>query len=260
MFAIKIFEYILKSVCLESCLKFLGTAAVVLSAALLLWHFLAPERPEADRPRKNVADKAMVKLMEDLRAQRGEIKEIAVMHFKNDGSDYVTQTLRKKLATSGIFEVAEADMMEKITIMLKLRNRGSFSTEEAVRYGRKFEVQAVITGILERFESMKGGAVIRGTVRIIGIPDGKLIAEIPVRESTVVNIFGKRKSSAAVNSVPAAPAAAGFPWHIRFLIFVMSVLLLPVLTISFLRCICWTFWRPCSGEKRSSAQAAEVLT
>ena len=233
MLGINLIGQIIKSVCLESCMKLFGTAAIVLSALLLLWHFLAPERPEADRPRKNIANRAIIKLVEDLRRERGEIKEVAVMHFKNDGSDYVTDSLRDKLATSGVFEVSEPGFLEKIGSVLKLRNKGAFSTKEAVKYGRSFEVQAVITGNLERFESMKNGAVIKGTVRIISIPEGKIIAEIPVNENSAGSIFTIEERSDLVK--PGTTVKVNYPWHIRFLIFVMVVLLLPVLSISFIR-------------------------
>ena len=114
MLGFNIFGTVVKSVCFESCCKFLGSAAVILAMGVLFWHFLAPSRPEADPYRKRIADKAIVKLTEDLRRHRGEIKDVAVMHFFNDGSDYVTLKLRERLAVTGVFEVEDADLMEKV--------------------------------------------------------------------------------------------------------------------------------------------------
>ena len=229
----KVFGFILKSVSLDSCCKFLGSAAILLAAAFLAWHFLVPGRPDADPSRKKIADRAILKLADDLRRHRGDIKHVAVVHFRNDASDYFTLNLREKLATSGVFDVEDAAFSEKMNYMLKLRNKGSFDTAAAVKHGKSLNVQAVITGHLERFESMKRGALVVGTVRLISIPEGKIIAEIPVNESNVSSFFNNVSGTAPRGAE--GTEIGGTPWHIRFLIFILVMLLLPVLSIAFIR-------------------------
>lgn len=232
MFFANLFGFVLKAVSLDSCCKFLGSAAVVIAAGLLAWHFLVPGRPEADPSRRKIADRAILKLTDDLRRHRGDIKHVSVLHFKNDASDYFTLNLRQKLATSGVFDVEDAPFTEKVNYMLKLRNSGSFDTNTAVKHGKSVNVQAVVIGNLERFESMNKGAVVMGTVRLIAIPEGKIIAEIPVNEGTSSIFSG---GASVLSGVGKSSDISGTPWHIRFLIFILAVLLLPVISIGFIR-------------------------
>lgn len=206
---------------------------IAVSTVILVWDSMISTRPEIDNSRKKIADTAISKISNDLRRHRGDLKQISVMHFKNDPSDYVTVNLRKKLTSAGIFDVKEAGVLERINYMAKRRNKGFYNIDLAVKHGRSEEVQAVVIGNIERFESINGGAVIKGTVLFISIPDGRIIAEIPVNESTIGAIL----SDIAISSSEELFGISSVPWHIRFLVFVMTVLLLPVLTIVFIRCM-----------------------
>lgn len=224
MFFARILKFIFRALSFDFCCRFLAVSAVI-----FIWDSLVSTRPEADNSRKEIADRAILKISNALRRNRGNLKYVSVMHFKNDSSDYVTFNLRKKLGSAGVFDVKEAGLIEKVNYMLKRRNKGSYDIKRAVKHGKSAEVQAVIIGNIDRFESINNGALIKGTVRLISIPDGRIITEIPVNESTLLGVF--TESDFSEGSSEMVPV----PWHIRFLVFTMTVLLLPVISIAFIR-------------------------
>ena len=216
-----------------ACFRYVGTLLFLIVALGVGWYALGPEKPEADPARRSVADRAIASAVGDLRRNRGDIKRVAVMHFRNDNTDYMTLKLRESLSSSGIFDVENAGFGEKLRNLLSLRNPECFSVDQAVKLGKDAGMHAVIIGNVETFESLDGGAILKGTIRMVDVRTGNVISDIALRENTTETFASQLQKAAEIPQL--RYEAERTPWYLRFLIFVVIVLLLPVVTISFLR-------------------------
>ena len=232
-----------------ACFRYTGTMLFLVFLLSFGWYTLGPKKPEADPARQAVANKAISQAINDLRRNRGDIKSAAVLHFRNDSTDYLTLHLRETLSSSGTFDVEDTVLAEKVRNLLSLRNPGYFSVEQAVAYGKKAEVQAVIIGNVETFESLDNGAVLTGTIRMVDVRTGKVVSDIALRENTTETFAAQLRN--AVELPRMRYEAELMPWYLRFLIFVVIILLLPVITIAFLRQMV---------AKKSNGRNAFVLT
>ncbi len=195
------------------------------------WYFLGPEKPEAGYVQQQVAEQTSRRLMKVLREKRGDIKHVAVMHFTNDVTDCVTLTLRRTLSDSGTFEVDDTPFSEKFNNMLSLRNKGVFSVEKALEYGEDNHLDAVIVGAVDRFEYRnETDVVLTGEVMLIDVRTKQIVARIPFQEDTASLFALTRGEGAEANG-----ATAELSWAVRLLLFVLAVLLLPIITFSFIR-------------------------
>ena len=211
---------------------FSGSFLIVVVMLWLGWYLLGPNKPVANEARQTIANRSIAKTVEELREKRGGIRRVAVLHFENDPTDYVTLRLREVLSSSGAFDVDDTGFCEKLRNLLSLRNPGCFSTTDAMRYGKSNGLQAVVIGELEQFESRKDGAVLIGTVRMVNVATGEII-DVPLKEDTTVAVANQIKKATDFPKLRAE--AELMPWYLRFLSFVAIALLLPVITISFIR-------------------------
>ena len=67
---------------------------------------------------------------------------------------------------------------EKIRNLLNLRNEGMFDVEKAMEYGKSHGLDAVLTGILDEFETVKGKAILKGQLKFVRIAKGDVV-DIP---------------------------------------------------------------------------------
>lgn len=216
-----------------ACFRYIGTTLFLVVVLGLGWSALGPQKPTPDTARQSVADKVIASAADDLRRERGDIKRVAVMHFRNDSTDYLTLQFREKLSSSGTFDVNDTGVAEKFRNLLSLRNPGCFSVAEAVKYGRDAEVQAVIIGDVDTFESIDSGAILKGTIRMVDVRTGNIISEIAFHENSTKTFAAKMRK--AVEMPQLQHEASSMPWYLRFLLYVSVVLLLPVVTIAFIR-------------------------
>jgi len=204
----------------------LGTFALVGYIAWMAWQNLGPHKPEIGPVRRAFADKIIPTIVNDLRAGRGSVREAALLHFENDPTDYFTNQFRTVVEQSGILDLRDRTVGEKIADLLNLRHATYGSPETALERGRALGAPAVVFGTIHSFESRGGGANIDVEVILADASTGQVV-------------FARRynKDTAPLTMVAAnvEAAAKGFPWFQRLLGWLIAVLLLPVFTISFIR-------------------------
>ena len=203
-----------------------GAVALIGYIAWLAWANLGPRRPEIGPVRRELADKVIANIAEDIRASRGNVRHAAILHFSNDPSDYFTNTLRSAIDQSGVLDLRDRTVMEKARSAMNLKHPSYPATDAAVAEGRDLGVESVLYGVIHTFESYPGGAKIDVEVYLTDVSTGK-------------PVWTKRYTpeSSAAASVTAAiqETAKSFPWFQRLLGWLIAVLLLPVFTISFIR-------------------------
>ena len=152
--------------------------AILVATPLMLWWWLGPEKPSCDSARQLAARSAIAQVAERIRTERGDIRRAAVLHIANDPSDYVTLSLRSRLAEGGLLDLDGTPPSEKIRNLLNLRNEGQFDVEKAIEYGKSHGLDAVLIGVLDEFETVKGKAVLKGQLKFVRISKGDVV-DIP---------------------------------------------------------------------------------
>lgn len=220
----------------------LGSVALVLYVGYLAWMSLMPRKPVPDAVRKRAADAAVAEIARQIQGRRGGIRSAVLVHFANDPSDYFSDALRSVLDSTGILNLEDSSLLEKIRNKCNLRNRGCPSLAGAVRLAKGRLADGVLWGRLDRFESAGAGAVLEGEWRLAELETGKAVCGGKI-ETPAVSPAGEKIAKAIQdagagiqkNTAFVEQTARLLPWHIRFLGFVLLVLLLPILTISFVR-------------------------
>lgn len=204
----------------------LGTLVLVCYIAYLAWQHLGPRKPEVGPVRRDFVDKVIPTIVDDLRDSRGNIRGAALLHFANDPTDYFTNRFRAVVEESGILDLYDRTIGEKITEIANLRHKSYGSLEEALSRGLSLRVPAVVFGTIHSFESRGGGATIDVEVNLADTSTGQVA-------------FSRRynKDSAPFTMIAANLEAKtkNFPWFQRLFAWMIAVLLLPVFTISFMR-------------------------
>ncbi|MBE6356392.1 MAG: hypothetical protein E7058_04680 [Lentisphaerae bacterium] len=229
-----------------------GSLAFAVYIGFIAWQSVGPEKPEPDRARKTIATAAVNKAVEEIRASRGDIRSAVMVHFANDPSDFVSDAMRNKLNASGVLFLEDITFSERIDKLLNLRTEGVSSTRDALAAAKGCNVDGILWGKIDSFESFDKGAVFTGEWTLIDkkgneICHGTFNEDTTVKKVETAKADGKDKDApAAIDLDPikkelenaAAPVrqtASQIPWYLRFLGFVLLVLILPVVTISFLR-------------------------
>ena len=249
--------------------KLLSRTALLAAVAYLCVYVvreMTESNPEIDEPRKEVARLGISQMVADIRSNTADEsgpKRIAVMHFANDPSDFVTETVRKAVGDQGGFQVVKSPLADRFCKMVGRVNDGVSSREQAIRETHGDGLDGVLWGRVNRLENERDGATFTGDYELYDLRLGRVGYSGKIRQSTVPGRFaadqgGKQASgnyarAAVPSAVPAnvhdsvsdavpesmsdsvSAKASGVPWHIRFLLFVVAVLLLPVVTISFIR-------------------------
>ena len=208
----------------------------------MAWVNLGPQKPTVNVIRRRAADSAAQKALGEIRAHRGSLTNVKLIHFANDPTDYITQKFRDMLDVDGVLNLSDTTCGEKFRRFANFRERGCGSADEAVLAAKGEDVDGVLWGVIERFESFGGGVLLKGKYQLVEVPSGKLVYEGELLEDSITQSVvdkaaseaespGCMKETAEVVEV----AASQVRWHIRFLWFALVMLLLPVATISFMR-------------------------
>ncbi|MBE6380949.1 MAG: hypothetical protein E7047_08475 [Lentisphaerae bacterium] len=215
----------------------IGTVLFLIYLGFIGWNSLAPRKPEADPVRQEVGKVAVDKIVEEIRLNRGDISSAVLLHFENDPTDYMSNTLRNALDKNGILNLEDSFFSEKFRNMLNLRNRGVSSAEEALEMVKDEPVQGVFWGKIERFETVGEKVRLTGSWQLLDVKSGKVVCEGVINEDSVTpeEAASAAEAAADAGSAPAGTPAKWAPWYIRLTGFLLVVLLLPVLTISFIR-------------------------
>jgi hypothetical protein len=214
----------------------------VVYIAYLGWLSLGPQKPIPDDNRQRLADRAVTKIGDQLKDGRGEIRSVVLIHFANDPSDYFTNAVQANLDGSGVLNLDDRTIGEKIRNKLNLRNRGCSSLAEALKEAKGSSVQGVLWGRLDKFESHPSGAIVKGNWQLAELRTGRVVCEGKIDEDTtspasesMARDVRKLKDDIEKHTAITEQTAGLVPWYIRFLGFALLCLLLPVLTISFIR-------------------------
>lgn len=219
-------------------LSFFGWILILGFLAVTLWVHLGPKKPLPDKARQRAAENVITQITEEIRIKRGSINQVVLLHFANDYSDFFTTSLRTKLNSSGILDLKEASFLEKFKSKVNLRNDGYSNKKMALKAAAGEKADGILWGRLDKFESFEGGVVVKGEWGLIDLKTDDTVC------GGVIDVDTSKKISSQINKKllemkrdlePWESAAQLVPWHIRLLIFILVVLLLPILTISFLR-------------------------
>ena len=199
--------------------------AILVATPLVLWWWLGPEKPKCDSARSQAARVAVAQVADRIRAERGDIRRAVVLHFTNDSTDFVTRTLRERLMDGGLLDLDGTPPMEKIRSLFNLRNPGTFDVEEAITYGKKRGLDAVIIGAVDLFETVKGKAELTGTVKFIRLGGAGDVVEIPLTNRKIQD------------DVPPPPVTETMSLTMRLLIAAVCIFVVPVLLFPFLKLV-----------------------
>ena len=213
--------------------RYILVPTILVAALMALWWWLGPEKPTCDADRKEVANAAVEQAVVQVRAAQGGVRRAALLHLVNDPTDYMTLALRKRLMEGGWLDLDGTPPSEKIRNLFNFRNKGEFDYEKALEYGKDNELDAVIIGNLDRFETTKDGAVLVGKLKFIRVAKGEVV-EIPLAAGDP-SVVGEKANALAEKAPPAAPADGGLSLTTRICLLVVCVIALPLATFPFLK-------------------------
>ena len=234
-------------------LSFAGWTLLIAYLTATLWINLGSSKPVPDDSRKTVGIKAAEKMVEEIRQNRKEISSAVMIHFANDPSDFFSYEIRNKLDSSGILILEDLPLMEKVRNKLNLRNEGCGSREAALTAAKGSNASGMLWGKIERYESSKQGVILKAAWELIDLKTGTVVYSGKIDEDTTKGPAGQlqqKLNDLQTQIEPLEEAAGAFPWYVRFLVYILAVLLLPIFTISFLRAMV---------AKRSNGVNATVL-
>ncbi len=234
MFGVGYFKNLLMSVCSMMAIGRGGIVMFLFALMGLGWCLLGPTKPTVDDDRRVVADVALSKTLDEVQAQRKDIRQVAVLHFVNDPTDHLTLTLRQRLSASGLLTVEGAPFSERWNNLFSLRNNGVYSVAEALAYGKKNGLDGVLIGKVDIFESYRNGARLIGQIDMVDVKTGRVAFSVVLNEDSGASLSARMKGALACS--PATMGETfGAPWYWRIFAFILIALLLPVFTISFIR-------------------------
>lgn len=220
-------------------IQFLGSLCLFIYAFYLVWICLGPEKNFPNEERQQIANNAIQNMVEDIRNKRQHLRKVAVLHFSNDPTDYVTDTLRDTLNGTGILNLSDISISEKISKKLHLRCKEYFTTDEALDAISGLDVQGVLWGKVDLFETEENGAVIKGEWYLDEKGSGKRIASGVFYKNTAEEAKKaeelRQQELKELESKTENTEDGKHPWYVRFLVFLLLTLLLPIFTIAFIR-------------------------
>ncbi len=205
----------------------LGAIVLIGYIAWLGWANLGPRKPEIGPVRQELADKIIPNIVEDIRISRGNIRQAALLHFRNDPTDYFTNRLRRTIEQRGVLDLRDTTVLYKARDLLRLRHTSCATTAAAVAAGRKLDTQGVLYGVIHAFESYPGGSKIDVEIHLVDVATGRPVFTRHYRL--------EQTAAAAAVKATAQKTAQSFPWFRSLLGWFIAVLLLPVFTIAFIR-------------------------
>lgn len=217
-----------------------GMTLFVVYVCCMGWMKLGPRKPMPDTARMKAADRAVERIVDNIRQNRGDVRSVALCHFANDASDYFSHRLRERIEKSNVLDLTDFDFAEKLRTLLNVRNRGVANATDALSSIQGEEVDGVLWGSIERFESAKGGggATLTGEWQLVD-KGGAVVCGGAIQredgESGIVETFTNAIDDLGKSTDGVEIVASTIPWYMRLLGFVLLVLLLPVVTISFVR-------------------------
>lgn len=208
---------VLTIACVLGTLAYLGTLA---------WREFIPRKPTVNAVRRDLADAVLNRAVSDLQAQPNRIPGAALLHFRGDTTDHLTDRMRDLLDDSGVLNLVGPTLDEKLQRRLGLQVTSPDSLESAVARARGLGVPAVLFGVVRQFEGTSEG--------------GRLMLELTLADIATKAVLFTKTYEQTWNPTMLEPLLSGTPVQrsstiSRLLGWTLVVLLLPVFTIGFLR-------------------------
>jgi len=201
--------------------------AILVATPLVLWWWLGPEKPKCDSVRSRAGRVAVAQIVDRIHDERGDVRRAVVLHFTNDPTDYLTETLREQLKDNGTLDLDDTPFGEKIRSLFNLRNSGVYNVDEALEYGKSRKLDAVIIGAVDLFETVKGNAVLTGNVKFVKVASGDVV-DIPLTDKKIVKPDG---------GVVKPPFAEVTPLWQRLVYMALCIIAVPILIFPFLKLV-----------------------
>jgi len=202
----------------------------LLLLGVLAWFMimeLAPQRPPLGPLRQSLAAEAALAMVKDIHARRGDARTAVVLPFEGDSSGRLTAQVRELLQLRGVLLLPPPPLSERISDLFNLPLQGQFNDALAARAAQNAGMDLAIIARVERLES---GPERQGVVDV----RYRLVSA----GGHVVHDGRYRKQVKAAPVMPAMPAALQAGWETllyRGLAWGLMMLLLPVVSVSFIR-------------------------
>lgn len=213
----------------------IASLAFIVYISYLGWMSLGPEKPVPDEKRQAIAVKGVESVREQLRKERGGINSAVLLHFANDPTDHITDSLRRVINLSGVLTLEDRSFTEKVRNKLNLVNPGCATREEALKSARESGAEGVLWGVVERFESFPEGAAVKGRWELLEIKSGKVIISGVIDEDSSRKVPVAVKKAAGDRAGSADKLVSALPLWLRVAGFMLCVLMVPVVSFAFIR-------------------------
>lgn len=190
------------------------------------WKRVGPRRPELNAVRRQLADDMVPEVVEALREARSGVRSAVFFHLVNDPSDYLTDGLRRELELTGVLQLNDMTLGEKVRRLLSLPVSTTAQLPEALEQARGRGAQAVLLGAVHTFESVGSGGVLEFDITLAELGRGTVLFHRKFARDTSAGLPGLAAIEDGVSRV-------GGPE--RLVAWVAAVLLLPVFTVGFIR-------------------------
>jgi hypothetical protein len=227
-------------------LKILGSLSLICILVWNAWDYVGPQKSEISEARQEVAEQALPEMLKAIHGARGEIRSVVMLHLKDDSSDFVTDRLRESIQRSGILDLHDRTLTEKVRDALDLRHPSHNSTSNALEAAAARGADAALFGVVHTFESLNGEASFDVELSLVDRRTGALAMDRQRFTSQRTPGF----LSGAIVPDKIIPVGASR----RLIGWALLVLLLPVFTISFVR------GTVRKGSNMSNASALSVYT
>lgn len=211
---------------------------VYLGIAYFAWMCFGPEKFEPSPSREKATERIVSQMMLKIRENRGDMKTALLANFEGDKTGYFSDTLRSKIEHSGILDVKEKPILDKIRTRLNLKLNDKLEVKDIVRSAKEDGVDCVLWGTLERFEEVDSGVMVKGAWGIVRVSDRKAVYVDTFKYDTITSTAAKIKQRVTELASDTSSAAGPFTciaWQMRVLGFLVVMLLLPVCTFMFVR-------------------------
>lgn len=211
---------------------------VYLGIAYFAWMCFGPEKFEPSPSREKATERIVSQMMLKIRENRGEMKTALLPNFEGDKTGYFSDCLRSKIENSGILDVKEKPLLDKIRTRLNLKLNDKLEVKDIVRSAKEDGVDCVLWGTLERFEEVDSGVMVKGVWGIVRVSDRKAVYVDTFKYDTITSTTAKIRQSVSELATDTSSSAGPFTsiaWQIRVLAFLVVMLLLPVFTFMFIR-------------------------
>lgn len=190
------------------------------------WTAFGPKKQAPNAVRRQVAEKALPAVLEDLRRFQTNHPAIYVSHLANDSSDYLTDRLRELISGSGIMAVVEPTLDEKARKALNLAIPSPATPELAAARARGLGAGAVLWGRVVQFDGTEAEANLKLELALTEISTG-----LPLLERT----YSSHWRPSALEPVVLEDKIGSFGGGGRLVVWALGVLLIPIATIQFLK-------------------------